>query len=631
MKKLILFLAFFIGFVLVGCAKANLVIDKSEINLTISTTQQGKEKINATLENVNKDVKINFESKNKDVAEVDDNGIVTAKNVGSTEIVITVEGYKDLKATVKVNVTVDTNNQFTFNLPDKLIAGSETQLEVTDIADNGSGVIWSSLTTDIATITPDGKAFGKKKGLARFQVVSNSNGNSKIVEVEVDTPPVTDVAIKPNITSTKVKTTENLVLTAEVSPQYAYNEVYWVSSDDSIADIDELGNVTIYTYGTVTFTAVSAENEQITDSITVEFYWDVMDLIDYIMVKDILIKQNTRVTGYEKEYYITLLGSVSNYYFGTYKEYEMIIPSDKVNRPGLKQPSTEFITVHDTGSASASANAQMHARYVNNCGGCSSTSVGTSWHFSIGNDGVYKQLPLDETAYHAGDGSLTFGLLDTGIKVTSKKKPTIAIDSQGYYTLNGERTNIEAPRGSNNQILTTAHINDYGITLEIGENGNWWMGKTHYDSTYNKIGNDGGNKNSIGIETMINEGSDLYLTWHYTAKKVSELLLTLNLGLDRVKFHHFFSGKNCPQTMRQNGLIDNFLKMVEAEYLVRKFLSDYELTLISSHTDIIDNTGRLLKLPNETTHVIVMVSVTNNSGFNETRTYRYVVKPLQNS
>lgn len=630
MKKAIIFIVFLIGLVLVGCGEKapdlKLVVDKTELNMKISTTGQDKQKLNVTVENLKEgeEVKILFNSKDTSIATVDDDGTVTAKAVGETEITVTVEGYSNLKATVKVVVEVDENNQFTLvNIPNLVVAGENVQLQVTDILDEGAGLLWVALTPEIATISDSGVVNGKSAGKARFEVHSKTNGNKVSFQIDVVLPEVEEVKIIPNITSDKIKTTDNLVLQAEVLPKYAYQEVYWVSDDDSIADIDELGNVTIYTYGVVTFKAISAENNQIVDELTVEFYWDVMDIIDYIMVDEVLVKKNIKAIGYQDPGYwlANVLGSVSNYYFGTYKEVERIIPKGLSNRPEIKQPSTEYVTVHDTASIARSADASAHANYVNSGGG------GTSWHYSIGNDGVYKQLPLDEISYHAGDGSRTYGLLDTGIKVTSKRKPAVAIDSAGYYTLNNERTLIQAPRGSNNEILTTAHINDYGVTLEIGENGNWWMGKTHYDSTYKRIGNDGGNRNSIGIETMVNEGSDLYLTWQYTAKKVAELLLMFNLGVDRLKFHHFFSGKNCPQTMRDNGLIDNFLKLVEAEYLVQKFLSDYNISLVSSNPELVDNNGKLLKLPTQATQVTVIVSITNDSGFNQTRAYRYTIQP----
>jgi len=231
------------------------------------------------------------------------------------------------------------------------------------------------------------------------------------------------------------------------------------------------------------------------------------------------------------------------------------------------------------------------------------------------------QLPNDEVAYHAGDGSKLYGLNDTGIKATSKIKPTQGIDAAGYYTLDGVKTKIVAPKNGDT-ILTTAHINDYGIYMEIGPNGNWWMNNSWYSSSYRLIGNHGGNRNSIGIESSMNSGSDLFLTWHFLAKKSARLALEYNLGLDRIVTHHFFSGKDCPMTLRKNGLFDNFRQMVEAEYLMNKFLSDYTFTFISNNPELVNNNGKIIKLPSVDTEVSYLVKVENaNTGFNQSKLY----------
>ena len=130
---------------------------------------------------------------------------------------------------------------------------------------------------------------------------------------------------------------------------------------------------------------------------------------------------------------------------------------------------------------------------------------------------------------------------------------------------------IKVPRKDDGTIPTTADINDEGIRLVI-EDGKYFIGDTWWSSTYKKISNTGGNCNSIGIETMVNQGSDLYMTWQRTAKLVAHLLVDYHLSVDDVKPHHYFSGKNCPETMRNNGLWDNFIELVKAEY---EYLTQY--------------------------------------------------------
>ncbi|MCK9599222.1 MAG: N-acetylmuramoyl-L-alanine amidase [Sphaerochaeta sp.] len=92
------------------------------------------------------------------------------------------------------------------------------------------------------------------------------------------------------------------------------------------------------------------------------------------------------------------------------------IPKDNVtSRPGLPL-IPEYITVHNTGNPNENANARMHTEYVDN------TDRYVSWHFSVDDISIYQELPLDEVAWHAGDGhngpgnrkSLAIEICETG-------------------------------------------------------------------------------------------------------------------------------------------------------------------------------------------------------------------------
>ena len=75
------------------------------------------------------------------------------------------------------------------------------------------------------------------------------------------------------------------------------------------------------------------------------------------------------------------------------------IPAGKSNRPGYPM-TPEYITIHQTGNASAGANAEMHARYLKN----PSTNV-ASWHYTVDDAEIYQHLPLTENGWHAADGT----------------------------------------------------------------------------------------------------------------------------------------------------------------------------------------------------------------------------------
>ncbi len=73
-----------------------------------------------------------------------------------------------------------------------------------------------------------------------------------------------------------------------------------------------------------------------------------------------------------------------------------LIPvSNKLARP--QYPMTpEYITIHNTGNPGASALA--NSKYVD------AVNSYTSWHFTVGPGEVYQELPITESAWHAGDG-----------------------------------------------------------------------------------------------------------------------------------------------------------------------------------------------------------------------------------
>ena len=405
------------------------------------------------------------------------------------------------------------------------------------------------------------------------------------------------------------------------------NKVVWVSSDTSVIKVNEEGTVTAVGVGYAEVTCTLVDLPQISTVIgftvndQLEQASDVMKLfIDNYFTE--IIAKKINVTGYQFNYSHVLYASVVDYLFEDYKVIEAIAPLSNSNRPGTVK-TKYYVTVHDTASSAESADGRMHANYVYEGGG------GTSWHYSVGNDGIYHQIPDNEVAYHAGDGTGTeYHLIETGVKATVKY-PAVTISSDGWYELNGIKTTIQAPRyirysknsdgsynydANGNKIVTedklcqTKDINDVGIEVVI-KDGYYYMGPTYFNDTYAKISNRGGNNNSIGIETCVNKGSDLYWTWQKTAKLVAHLCNDNDIELDHVKPHHFFSGKNCPQTMRDNGLYENFLGLVAMEYEILTKYSDAKISFSTSNPDLVNEYGRVIKQPRYTTSVKYTVTI----------------------
>ena len=255
--------------------------------------------------------------------------------------------------------------------------------------------------------------------------------------------------------------------------------------------------------------------------------------------------------------------SVAKYLFEDINIVENIAPEGNPNRPGDKHEKV-YICVHDIGDFNFGAEEWSNIVYKAKIG---KTDYLASFQYIVGNDGYYHNIPDDETAYHAGDGaekSSWFEEYPTNLQGINEK-PYVMISTDGYYMLDGQKSNISAPRNDEGKILTRDYIDDLGIYISL-KNGTYYIGKTWYSETYDRIANHGGNTHSIGIESCVNKGSDIYLTMQRLAKLVAKLLDDNKLGFDRIVQHHYFSGKDCPQTMRTEGYWEHFLDLVKAEY-----------------------------------------------------------------
>ncbi len=77
---------------------------------------------------------------------------------------------------------------------------------------------------------------------------------------------------------------------------------------------------------------------------------------------------------------------------------KMIPASNTYTRPGTIMKPT-YVTIHNTGSNGYGANALAHANLQYN-----GNSTQASWHFQVDNTSIYQSIPMNEKAYHAGDG-----------------------------------------------------------------------------------------------------------------------------------------------------------------------------------------------------------------------------------
>ena len=442
--------------------------------------------------------------------------------------------------------------------------------------------------------------------------------------------------------------------------------VNWASLTPEVATVDGNGLVTAVKPGLAKIVATDANNPEL----SIEFSVTVLeestsDVIDFILAShedNIFTRYNLGIGAGVPEYYKDIFGSVSKVLMNKPFEVDRTrTDSEEANNTGdyfESMTSVEFITVHYTGNMSLKADGKANANYFI---GDNDVSI----HYTTGNDGIYQCLPHDKGAWHAGDSGAysqvgAFEWIPTGVMVGADdaQYPTFTISNDFYYEINGQKTSVEMAKPWNYSNRGTDHIlnadgtissksgygqtgftgrdpesfiNDMGLPFTIID-GEYYMGTTWwcYTQVYEgRICSTGGNRNSLGIESCVDKGSDLWYTWQLTAQLVANLMLETGLDITKVRGHHFFSGKDCPQPMLANDceIWKEFRSLIEAEYELLTKFADYEISFESHNPEIVDNNGRIIAQPSETTCVSYTVTITKD-GVSESITLSSIVKGM---
>ncbi|MBE6313566.1 MAG: hypothetical protein E7079_01240 [Bacteroidales bacterium] len=251
-----------------------IVLNITEVELEATGDENGQVQLTATVTPpTNK--KVIWKSSKEDVAQVDENGLVTAIGVGVAEITATIEGTAlTATCTVTVNPSYATNVVINYEGATKFETGSEADIQLAAtvapsyVTDNT--VAWTSSDNDIAQVDENGKVtIGQKTGVVTITATANGAAEGQEVKATIDFEVVhtfaTTLSIDQEPFTLKANETQQLTVTLDNATN---KDIVWESNDEKVAKVDENGIVTAIGVGEATITA-TLEGTEIKDTVVV--------------------------------------------------------------------------------------------------------------------------------------------------------------------------------------------------------------------------------------------------------------------------------------------------------------------------------------------------------------------------
>lgn len=308
---------------------------------------------------------------------------------------------------------------------DELEIGEEYQLEFSLLPRETDPSRMRWITSNPNTISlSNGKITPTKSGEVTVTLRSSIDIRVKTtMDLKVMTTPGVELSLdEPLNQLTPGKT---LKLNAYAFPYtIASEELVYESSDPSVASISNDGMIQTHQAGVVTFKVSLLSDETLFQSLTAEVYEslsedNVMDALTMSMVMYSTPHEWT-VYGVGFNYIDHKYESVSRYLFDDLAvNTSKMLPVSSGIRPGVKktelsesvrynEENVHWVVVHETANTNPGGGALSHANYLWNAA-VNGTVLDTSWHYTMDDKELYQHVPLDEIAYHAGDGRSTPG------------------------------------------------------------------------------------------------------------------------------------------------------------------------------------------------------------------------------
>lgn len=207
--------------------------------------------------------KVTYLSSDTSVATIDENGVVTALKGGSCVIEVTTE---ECQLTAACTIAVkEYVSDISLSETDKFMnVGATGTLIATVSADTATNrnVVWSSSDNSVCYVDGSGNISAKGVGNAVITATAaDGSGVSATCIVKVVNP-VTGIDVEPG--TVRLLVGDSQKVTANIYPEDAtVKSVTWTSSNESIATVDEDGEVFALSSGKVKITATSQDGNDI--------------------------------------------------------------------------------------------------------------------------------------------------------------------------------------------------------------------------------------------------------------------------------------------------------------------------------------------------------------------------------
>ena len=212
---------------------------------------------------------LTWSSSDPSVVEVNKKGLLNAVGCGSAIVTATAKNGVTASASVEVTEVVAERIDITGKSSFFINEDATLQVKFYPVDTTIQEITWSSSAPSVAFIDETGKVSGLAIGEAT--ITATQKDVSASIQIEVKAIPVEEIEILSSVDDPdKLQVGKAMTLWALVHPDNAtFKELTWASSNDMVATVDSLGNVTAVAPGTVIITVVSEDGFSQTHEITV--------------------------------------------------------------------------------------------------------------------------------------------------------------------------------------------------------------------------------------------------------------------------------------------------------------------------------------------------------------------------